>query len=177
MNIFVDCGFYRGLILGEYIKEGIVDESWIVYAFDPNPELGLKKDVKRFPMNIKAEEKAVWVNDTVVDFTVSNVENASSIDGTTSHAPKKTIIVQAFDFSEFVRRLPEAYIICSMDIEGAEYAVLEKMLVEDTISKIDLLDIEFHHRFMLEEDLESTLDLVRRIEEEGVKVKLKVPLS
>ena len=64
-----------------------------------------------------------------------------------------------------------------MDIEGAEFAVLEKMLKENTIDKINILDIEFHHRLMNDKTPDDARELIRQIKERGVKIKLKVGLE
>ena len=46
-----------------------------------------------------------------------------------------------------------------MDIEGAEYGILRKLLNEGTINLIDILHVEFHDRLMPAESEESTNEL------------------
>lgn len=179
MNIYIDCGFYRGMTLHKYIDQGIVDRSWTIYAFEANPDLNTEQFIEDFFSDIPITliEKAVWTRDGKVKFHIAGREDAASIKGTSGHTEPKEVTVSSIDFSEFVVELPKAHIICSMDIEGAEFKVLEKMLKENTVDKIDLLDIEFHHRLMEEYEPEDARKLIKQIKARGVEVKLKEKLS
>lgn len=173
MNIFLDCGYYTGGALQKYIDAGVVDDTWTIYAFEPNPEI----KVKRRP-NMAIYRKAVWIKNGRINFHIAGREDAAGIANLTGHTNPKEISVATIDFSEFVSKLPSgANIICSMDIEGAEYEVLEKMLRDETIGRIRLLDIEFHHRFMDGYQATDSMELIEKIEEYGTEVKLKVELS
>lgn len=163
MNIFIDCGFYVGNALKIYQDAGIVDDTWMIYAFEPNPNIPVPAFVVR---------AAAWTEDGEVGFKIQGREDAARVD------PEAELEVRAIDLSKFVADLPEDdYIICSMDIEGAEFPVLRKMLKDHTIDRINILDIEFHHRLMLEETPEDAEKLINEIEARGVKVKLKVSLT
>lgn len=53
--------------------------------------------------------------------------------------------VNGIDFSEFLKKFSsDDYIVCKMDIEGAEYDVLEKCIENKSYLKIKELIIEFH---------------------------------
>lgn len=172
-KIFLDCGFYAGNTIKRYFDEGIIDNSWLVYAFEPNPELEVEGYMVHLPVKVHMLKLAVWVHDGKVPFRIQGRHDAARISEEDSGG-----MVDSIDFSGFVARLPEdARIICSMDIEGAEFPVLEKMLDEGTINQIELLDIEFHHRLMLKETPADAQKLIDRIKERGVKVKLKVDLE
>lgn len=175
--IYIDCGFYDGSTLKRYIKSGVINEDWTIYAFDPNPDLDMKTYLKSIPLKFRVLKRAVWTKNGRVKFAVSARSNASSVVGTAIHAPDHQVTVTSIDFSEFVRELPDEYTICSMDIEGAEFPVLEKMLEDGTISKIDLLDIEFHHRFLTDYTINNARDLLDKIRKQGVQVELKIPLE
>lgn len=174
--IYIDCGFYDGTTLKRYINSKIVTKDWTIYAFEPNPALDMKTYLKSIDLPVKVLKKAVWTDNKRLKFWVSERDNASSVDGTVVHAPDHHVRVQGIDFSEFVSNLPEDYIICSMDIEGAEFPVLKKMIDDETISKIDLLDIEFHHRFLTKDTINESRKLIKEIRKRGTRVKLKVPL-
>ena len=178
-KIYIDAGFYRGVTLRRYVNEGIIDKSWTIYVFEPNLDLEveqrIKKDFKDLPVTLI--EKAVWTEDGEVKFHISGREDSASIKGTSGHTDPKEITVPSIDFSKFVAELPEGYIVCSMDIEGSEFYVLEKMLEEHTIDKINLLEIEFHHRLTKEFTPDDARSLIVRIEERGVEVKLKDKLE
>lgn len=172
MNIYLDCGFYAGMALQKYIDKGIVDDTWEVYAFEPCP---MQQHLDKYPW-VHHIKKVVWIKNGRVNFLISNRENAHSVTGTTGNNGAKKTTKAAIDFSKFVASLPKAYIICSMDIEGSEFVVLKKMLDEHTIDKINILDIEFHHRLMLKYKPEDAQMLIKQIEARGVEVKLKEPL-
>lgn len=164
--IYIDCGFYAGGALQKYKDSGIVGEPWLIYAFEPNPEIKSDRELIR---------KAVWISDGEVTFQIGGRDDASSIKGTGGHGDPRLIQVPSMDFSLFVAALPDEFTICSMDIEGAEFAVLEKMLDERTIDKIDILDVEFHHRLMADKSLEDAQELLTKLLTKTA-VRLKVDL-
>lgn len=172
-KIFLDCGYYAGKALEYYAP--FMDETWEVYAFEPNTKLNVEETIKRFPFKIKWIKKAVWIEDGEVSFITDARDDAHYIRNTrvTRRRGRK---VPCIDFSKFVARLPDTTIACSMDIEGSEFSVLEKMLKDGTVQKLSLLDIEFHHRFMDKTPADAD-SLRRRLEGEGVLVKLKIPLE
>lgn len=178
-KIFLDCGFYRGITLRRYIDRGIVDKSWTIYAFEPNPDLNTKQFIKDFfsDVPIILIEKAVWIEDKDVLFHIGGREDAASIAGTSGHTEPKEIMVPAIDFSKFVGEIAPygktVRIICSFDGEGAEFKVLEKMLEDKTIDKINELDIEFHHRLTVDYTDKDARKLIKEIKQHGVEVKLK----
>jgi FkbM family methyltransferase len=177
MNIFIDCGFYAGIALKKYIDSGVVDNTWIVYAFDPSPDIDMKAVTALYPVPIKIRRKAVWTKAGNVEFWTSERDNAGHLDGMPAHARKQKFTVKSIDFSAFLKKLPEdAYVICSMDIEGAEFPVIEKILKDGVASRINLLDVEFHHRFMEKETHLDAERLMDELEDVGVEIKLKVPL-
>lgn len=177
MNIFIDCGFYIGDALRKYVADGTVDDTWVIYAFEPSPDIDMKASAGAFKLPIRIRRKAVWTKSGNFAFWTSNRHNAGHLAGMPEHAEKDKVMVKAIDFSAFLKRLPEnAYVICSMDIEGAEFAVLEKCLRDHTIDRIKILDVEFHHRFMVEYTPELAQSIIDDLESRGIEVRLKVPL-
>jgi FkbM family methyltransferase len=177
MNIFVDAGFYQGVALQQYIDADIVDDTWRIYAFEPSPQIDIDAMIAKFPMKIIGSRKACWTKNGKVGFWLSGHDNASHIDKTSGHAENDKISVSCIDFSSFIANLPtDAYIICNMDIEGAEFDVLEKMLRMHTIDRIAELDIEFHHRMMANREKEDAERLISEIESRGVQLRNKIDL-
>lgn len=162
MKVFLDCGYYVGQVHKYY------PQNWKTYAWEANPKLEVPDWVER---------KAVWVADGRVKFQLGGRNDASSIVGTTGHGTPELVTVPSFDFSKFVADLPESEaIVCSMDIEGAEFPVLRKMIVDGSAKRLTLLDVEFHHRIMVDETPESAEEIIRELENMGVIVRLKVEL-
>jgi hypothetical protein len=54
------------------------------------------------------------------------------------------VTVESIDFSQWLKRTvaPDDYVILSMDIEGAEYDVLDKMLQDGAFKHVDRLYVE-----------------------------------
>lgn len=174
MKYFIDAGYYVGKALDYYAP--FLDDSWKVYVFEPNLNLDVVKSLTRFPFEVEWVDKAVWTNDGEIEFRLGGRNDASHIDGIRDSTDMK-ITVPCIDFSRFIDGLYDPEVIaCSMDIEGAEFSVLRKMLKDGTAKKLTLLDIEFHHRLLIGEDEASASTLRRELEGEGVLVKLKLEL-
>lgn len=174
--IYIDCGFWQGRALEIYNQKGLIDKSWTIYAFEPNPDIEVEKWVKRYDLPIQLFKKAVWTSDGRKTFNISGRPDAASLSGTSGHGESKKVRVQTIDFSKFVSELPNEFTICNMDIEGAEFFVLPKMIEDGSIDKIDILEIEFHHRLMAEQEIQDSKDLITEIIRHNVKIILKVDL-
>lgn len=174
--IYIDCGFWQGRALEIYQERKIVNGDWTIYAFEPNPDIEVEKNVKKFDLPIQLIKKAVWTSNGKVTFEIGGRPDSGSVRGTGGHDSPKLIQVESLDFSEFVKNLPDEGIICNMDIEGAEFPVLNKMIEEGTIEKISILEIEFHHRLVEKYTKEDAEELIDELVRHGVKVILKVPL-
>lgn len=173
VKIFIDAGFYRGKALEYYAP--FLDDSWMVFAFEPNEQIPVQQIIDKFPFPIEWVKKAVWTEDGQVEFRLQGRDDASHIDGI-RHSIDPKVTVPSIDFSRFIGELPEATIVCSMDIEGAEFPVLRKMLDEKTAQRISLLDIEFHHRLLADPDPTVSSLLRMELERAGVLVKLKLDI-
>jgi FkbM family methyltransferase len=181
-NIFLDCGTHlcEGLI--QFYNNNVIDDTYEIHTFEPNPACRAGELVKQIPLNIISYDKAVWIEDGFIDFNQENWVNETggiSIDGTMSSVAnvginppngKTKIKVPSIDFSRFVSELPDdSNIICKMDIEGAEFTVLRKMIKDKSISKINKIFIEFHERFTENESFSTVDELMTQIRELGVE--------
>lgn len=155
-RVLVDCGANTCTVLRSFVEQ-LPDFEF--FAFEAQPELhGVGRAVaEEFPgVRIEFIPKAVWTEDTHVDFYLAtewgpnyrggstlvagHTKNLSAIDY------RQPVRVEAVDFSTWLGRnfLPEDYVIVKMDIEGAEYDVLEKVVADGNLAVIDELIIEFH---------------------------------
>ena len=170
-RIFLDCGQFDGVAIRQYC----VDDSWQIYSFEPEPQPAIHTE--DLPSH-KLIEKAVWTYNGDVSFSLDPRKQASHLTGVAGTDYENKVIVPCIDFSKFVAGLPnKAVIVCSMDIEGSEFAVLRKMIKDGTASRISVLDVEFHHRLMNDEDDESARKLVQELSALGVIVRLKIVLN
>ena len=149
-KIFIDAGANNGCSVRRFRSEYDKDCEFSIYSFEVEPKF--YEEFKDIDKHIFIN-KAVWVSDGFMDFYRSD---SKYIDGGTlikskisgNLDKKHPIKVETINFSEWVLRtfLKEDYIILKMDIEGAEYSVLEKMLEDNSIDYIDELWIEWHRK-------------------------------
>jgi FkbM family methyltransferase len=180
-EVFVDCGSNTCKVLAERIERGLESEF---FAFEPQPELvACVEEVRSGHPGtpIHFSNKAVWVRDGTMDFYLAtewgpnhrggstllagHVKNAAKVDY--SHP----IAVGCIDFSRWLRRnfSRRDHLVVKMDIEGAEYPVLEKMIADGTIDYINELIVEFH--WQMNEDLsQERHDALRAALDERVLV-------
>lgn len=146
-KVFIDLGAYDGDTIEQFYNWGHLlgdPYEFEVYAFEPNPEHQEKlKKLEDTKPKLKVSNKAAWTYDGFIDFTVDDV-------GSTIMQSKKNwgngmiIPVPCFDFSTWLKQFKNDYVIVKMDIEGAEFSVLEKMIIEGSIWAVDRLWAEMH---------------------------------
>lgn len=167
-GLFVDCGGYDGCSALQFLMH---NPHFDCITFEPNPALwsfyrGLPTRLIR---------KAVFTYNGKIRFTLDPVDHDGSsvvsskrvdYEQTVSNDDCPYLIVPCINLSSFVRRMKKKYksVVLKLDIEGAEYDILEKMLEDGTIELIDRLYCEFHVGKM---DVSETRHnkLVRRLKE------------
>jgi len=146
-HIFIDAGADDGKVFHAFkVMSGYLDDKWEIFAIEPNPNI--VDHIPRFP-NLTIVQKAIWTRDGTIDFYLDmavNRSSAGSLFEEDTFEPK-LITVESIDFSQWIKRnfTRDDYIILNMDIEEAEYDVLEKMIEEKTIQYIDRLFVEFNY--------------------------------
>jgi FkbM family methyltransferase len=148
-KVFLDCGGNDGCSVRKFLRCFPDSDQYIIHSFEPNPVF---KDCYSGFRNVIFHEEAVWVEDGEAAFYLSN---SPKHQGSTLIHSKFTgnldkenhLNVRCIDFSSWIKNnLNQSdYIILKMDIEGAEYEVLQKMMEDGTIRYIDQLYIEFHY--------------------------------
>jgi FkbM family methyltransferase len=145
-KIFIDCGAYRGGLLRTF---QLGRPGFKIYAFECNP---LLKDINYGP-DVTRINKAVWTKDEQIEFFLSKT-NPEKVQGSTIYRDKITgnidkdcpVKAEAIDFSKWLDNTvhPDDYVVVKMNIEGAEYDVIPKMIKDLTINLIDELYIRWH---------------------------------
>lgn len=163
-NIYIDCGAYNGDTIKQFNNwKGLLGVGkWQIYAFEPNPAFHaqLKK------ADIKFDKRAIWISNTEKDFAIDNTENPF---GSTLMRSKeiwqhsKKIKVKTLNFSNWLIKFKEDFVIVKMDIEGAEFPVIDKLLKDNTIDIISILFVEFHHNKIREYTTEYKNGLLKKI--------------
>jgi len=173
---FINCGGHDGGS-ARWFRDVIDKKSeYHIHSFEPDPRfMRSYLDLK----NHTFHRKAIWIYDGRIDFYLSNTNlgNGSSLLKTkkTGYLDKKNPIgIQCIDFSQWIKKhfQKEDDIILKLDIEGAEYEVLNKMIEDDTLCYINELMISWHwYRFsdMTHEQHNAFL--------EKLKKNLKIPIK
>jgi hypothetical protein len=159
-NVFLDCGYHLGEGLNEFTSMLSIDSSWDIHVFEANTACDIFNKISNYPYKITAHNNAVWIHDNGVLFNQENnkasnsptIGSTSYIDGwgscvselQSSHTFENQIMVSSVDFSQWIKQFKDCKIYCKMDIEGAEFPVLRKMIDDGTIELIDTLWVEWH---------------------------------
>ncbi len=144
--LFVDGGANVGQTVLAFEKSTLfAKHPWRVVSFEPNP--GLVPLIPRRPW-LTVEEKAMWTKDEPLDFEFAeDVTLGGSVMPTVVKFPSmKKVRVDAIDFGAWLARTVrlEDVVYVKLDIEGAEYPVVEHMLRDGTMKLVDRLYLEFH---------------------------------
>ena len=170
-KIFIDGGYHLGEGLNEFKTILNINQDWVIHAFEPNIHCNTVTTDK----NVILHQKAIWVDDCELTFNCENNEisnspknnSVSDLDGWgsclnvigSSHTFNKQITVNAIDFSEFLKQFKGMDVYCKLDIEGAEFEVLRKLIKNGTISIIKELWVEWHD-VDLDNENESTRNIL-----------------
>lgn len=130
MKVFLDLGAHRGQSI-KYVRQNISNDCKII-SFEPLPENieHLKKMQKVW--NFELIEKAVSTYDGVTKFYTGMTESGSIFkEKRTGKLDGKThVIVETIDFPEWfsVFYRPNMDVSIKMNIEGAEYDIIDRMV-------------------------------------------------
>jgi FkbM family methyltransferase len=155
-RVFIDCGANTCRGLRDFIGK---HPDFEFFAFEPQPDLQheIAEVVCEYPeVKVTFYGKAVWVADEVLNFFLATNWGPNHRGGSTllkGHIHNEARVdydhplsVDAIDFSRWLSTnfSERDYIVIKMDIEGAEYEVLEKMIRDGTLQMVNELYVEFH---------------------------------
>ena len=168
MNIFIDAGAYRGLYIKRFIASKYYKPDFNIFAFECNPVLSMLT----YGLNVRVIKKAIWIYDGKIDFYISK-KNPELVQGSSVYKSKITcnldienpLTVECIDFSNFLydNIRENDNLIVKMNIEGAEYKVLEKCIEDGTINRIKKLFIQWHYN-KIHLDIKRHRQLVKQLE-------------
>lgn len=159
-KVFIDLGTHYGEGLREFIGKFNMDASWDIHTFEANPktyQIFVKNYSHLTPFifhhNLAVSDKhgLVTLNAETYREEVGTGQGSSIIsmnNWNTNQVFNESYEVPSLDISDFLGKhfTKEDFIVVKMDIEGAEYDVLDKMIADDTISMVDEIFIEWHSR-------------------------------
>ena len=141
-----------------------------VFAFDPTPNSIEMLDASRLPDRFHFQPWAVTAADGTLKFYPRLKKDGTKSDVMFTMIPEPetkddVIEVPAYSLETITRKLGHDRIdLLKMDIEGAEYEVLDGLL-ESPVLPAQLL-VEFHHRFV-EDGLQKTYDVIEQLRDAG----------
>ena len=181
-KVYLDCGTHYGEGLREFIQNHNINDDWIVKTFEPNPDCKVKEkliDIKLKDFEII--EKAVWIFDGTIQFSIENIETWGEDHGSvitelnSSHLKraKPPIIVECIDFHKILSQYPKSEydVLVKMDIEGAEYQVLRHVISMGSAVNINQIFVEWHYVDFDYENESTTNNLVNTLKMIGIDVK------
>lgn len=147
-KLFIDCGGHDGCSAIKFLD---AHPEFECITFEPNS--ALRKYYRLIPTRLV--ESAISTYDGTVPLLVDTVDGDGStilpikkVDatGTFENSQCPQVSVPCVDLDAFIRNNTSGtdYVVLKLDIEGAEYAVLEKLLKDGTISRVSELFVEFH---------------------------------
>ena len=148
-KIFIDAGCHHGESVDAFIKSKDYDKAFEVHCFEPDKSLYLSL-LYNDDIDCLHNYAVSTYNGSVSFYHATNKEKAggSICDSKETGCldkdnPSRVICV---DFSQWLIDTfdEEDYIILRMNIEGAEYPILTKMIMDSTIKYINKLSISFH---------------------------------
>lgn len=137
--------FYRG----EICALPVAPEEFTIFAFEPNPrfEKALIEKTKKYS-NLAFSNGAAWIENGKIEFSCDpspTLPYGSSVMKNKEKWKDGQIIeADCFDFSEWIKQFKDDYVVVKMDIEGAEFPILNKMLDDGTVEIMNELYCEFH---------------------------------
>jgi len=192
-KIYLDCGGHFGEGLEVYIKHYNMDDTWNLFSFEPNND-SFEKLISNSNIKLKVNyiKKAVWVYNGVIKFNAEYPPDSDVSDGEGSSLidldywkPKSdfnpgagdvfsSYDVECIDISNFILNNFEIddFILLKMDIEGAEFDVLRKMIDDRSIVYINDLYIEFHDFCYLRENEENKNKIIKDIQEKNKNINI-----
>jgi FkbM family methyltransferase len=142
-KVFIDCGAYDGASVRKFKSETPDFEEWEVYSFEAD-----KTCWPEWPCEgVEVIKKAVWIEDGTIEFNVPGVKTASS-SIVRWNGQVKPDVVECIDLSKWIMEEfdEDDHIFLKLDVEGAEYEILRKMINDGSMDYIDRLNGEFHNK-------------------------------
>jgi len=151
--VYYDLGAFNGLTTLSFVKAYNPARAWAFEPSEVNAQSKHWREIQaKYSDTVKRVPSAVWTDNQELPFYIdANNEPSQACtvmhDKDTGDLDKENpVMVQAINFNDFFvkRHKNNDFTIVKMDIEGAEYNVLDHLMEQDTLKKVDELRVEFH---------------------------------
>jgi FkbM family methyltransferase len=158
--VIIDCGGNIGLS-AIWFKQNYPSCNLTVYEADPDLALLLRRNLARAGIDaVTVRSEAVWVEEGLVAFEQTRDDRGAIRDDAKSR-------VRAIDLA---RNLPERVDLLKLDIEGAEFAVLERLYETKALQRVEHLIAEFHVR---RRDTDRFIRSLQQLRESGMEIAFR----
>lgn len=150
-SIYIDLGANTGDTIAAHMASSVVDFCW---GFEPNPGLAAQARRRFEGQPVEIIEMAAWVGEGLLPLYLGHPLSSTLLPGKVALDDypeyavtyETSVEVRTFDTALWLREhvLHEDDVTVKMDIEGAEYLVLRRLLDRGDIDLIDELRCEFH---------------------------------
>ena len=178
-KVFIDLGSYKCYSIKQKIDELDIDDSWDVYAFEPNPLIDTEMYAKQInSCNVKVYKEAAWKRQGKAIFNRYGDEGkgqGSLLEETGGGRNyldfNSDCMIKCIDFYEFLKQFDSnKKIYIHIDIEHSEYELIQYMLQKTWPDNIKKLWIEWHD---YNNNKEKVNTLTNIIISKGTKIEAK----
>lgn len=171
-HVFIDGGAHRGESIRSFKRTRMYrDHRWHIIAFECNPDLAARLPAAH---DIAILNQAMWTNIGSLEFFLTDETTCSSVfkEASMGKLEKRRVDVPSIDFASWLRdnTRQEEFVILKLDVEGAEYPILDHLLAQDAARHIDILFIEFHNAWV-GVPKERDEALLRQLRGRGIRVE------
>lgn len=164
-KVFIDCGAHQATSVENFKNNYPDSEKYEIFSFEANS--GFKKYFDKYP-DVKLEIALVWTTDGEEQFFNANNESSSVYKKKSGRGQKQ--IIKSINLDRYIKENfnKEDEIILKLDIEGAEYEVLEHMVENGSIDYINKLFIEWHCAKVQEISVGRHVDLLLKLTDSNI---------
>jgi len=144
---FIDCGAHCGESI--LMAKQRFGQDTVTISFEPVPFLANQlTEIHKDDPTVNIQNSAVWIEDTVQKFYICDkyTDGSSLLTSLNELKEDQYVDMNCFDFSTWLKNTftEEDYVILKLDIEGAEYEVLNKMIEDGTMKLVKEFWGEWH---------------------------------
>ncbi|WP_199621694.1 FkbM family methyltransferase [Paenibacillus alkalitolerans] len=171
-DIAIDCGANTGWVTLRMAERGAT-----VYAFEPNPHMFDFLRIRFFDNpKVYCRNQGVWDRNGKMrlylypgsDTDPISHAYASSIFGNNPIIdPNLYVDIEVIDLTEFISHLKSRIKLLKIDIEGAEFELLEKIIDLDMYNIIDKIVVETHE-WLIPDSQQKLDNIKRKIQDKGI---------